>query len=237
MIEEKTNLQFSWDGEVKELKFLSDSFVLGGNVIYAIEPIGENYAQLSLFRSLFSEKLLETYLSVIFSYFDNIGLQYEDYVLEGSKAEIKTVPAIVFEKVDLDKALYLHVENSLPGADYQTASLRPYQYEGVKWINYLYENNLGGCLADNMGLGKTIQTIAMLARIYPKTKQPSLLVMLRSKCLIYRLDPSNRELLQLLSTDPVIRQYTLRAEGHLLLIEEEQLNKVVTRLKYFGYLL
>lgn len=59
----------------------------------------------------------------------------------------------------------------------------------------------------------------------------------RSKYLIYRLDPSNRELLQLLSTDPVIRQYTLRAEGHLLLVEEEQLNKVVTRLKYFGYLL
>lgn len=386
------------DGEVKEFKFLSDSFVLGGNVIYAIEPIGENYAQLSFFWSLFSEKLLETYLSVFFSYFDNIGLQYEDYVLERSKAEIKTVPAIVFEKVDSDKALYLHVENSLPGADYQTAnrfdltwqatltvdrkivlkriiheplepvtarllktilqyapdrqakkevyqdgnffiippetaspfllcalpsllsefvligaenlreykvkpvlpklnltlasgidflegeasllvedeelslqqvltqykkqryvvlsdgnraifdeaymkrlerifkhaksgkkvtvsffdlpeveellnerlegevflrhraiyegfnklsasrlklpelnaSLRPYQYEGVKWINYLYENNLGGCLADDMGLGKTIQTIAMLARIYPKTKQPSLLVMPRS---------------------------------------------------------
>ncbi|MBQ8520082.1 MAG: DEAD/DEAH box helicase, partial [Bacteroides sp.] len=38
----------------------------------------------------------------------------------------------------------------------------------------------GGCLADYMGLGKTLQTIAMLARIYPKTKMPTLIVMPRS---------------------------------------------------------
>ncbi len=60
------------------------------------------------------------------------------------------------------------------------ATLRSYQKEGVKWINYLYENNLGGCLADDMGLGKTLQTIAMFARIYPKVSQPSLIVMPRS---------------------------------------------------------
>lgn len=60
------------------------------------------------------------------------------------------------------------------------ATLRNYQKEGVKWLNYLYENHLGGCLADDMGLGKTLQTITMLARIYPKVKRPSLLVMPRS---------------------------------------------------------
>lgn len=60
------------------------------------------------------------------------------------------------------------------------ATLRDYQKEGVKWINYLYENNLGGCLADDMGLGKTLQALAMLARIYPKEKKPTLIVMPRS---------------------------------------------------------
>ncbi len=60
------------------------------------------------------------------------------------------------------------------------ATLRPYQREGVKWINYLYDNGFGGCLADDMGLGKTLQTIAMLARIYPREKTPSLIVMPRS---------------------------------------------------------
>ena len=60
------------------------------------------------------------------------------------------------------------------------ATLRPYQEEGVKWIKYLYDNNLGGCLADDMGLGKTIQTIAMLLQIYPKCTKPSLIVMPKS---------------------------------------------------------
>ena len=73
--------------------------------------------------------------------------------------------------------------------DQVQAELRPYQQEGVKWINYLYENNLGGCLADDMGLGKTLQTITMLTRIYgPSTSkrgrktqpQPTLIVMPRS---------------------------------------------------------
>ena len=60
------------------------------------------------------------------------------------------------------------------------ANLRPYQTEGVKWMRYLYENDLGGCLADDMGLGKTLQTIAMLSMVYPEAKHPSLIVMPRS---------------------------------------------------------
>lgn len=60
------------------------------------------------------------------------------------------------------------------------ATLRDYQQEGIKWIKYLYDNNLGGCLADDMGLGKTIQTIAVLTDIYPKTKKPTLIIMPRS---------------------------------------------------------
>lgn len=60
------------------------------------------------------------------------------------------------------------------------AQLRPYQEEGIKWIKYLYDNNLGGCLADDMGLGKTVQTIGMLTMIYPKEKKPTLIVMPRS---------------------------------------------------------
>ena len=40
--------------------------------------------------------------------------------------------------------------------------LRPYQVEGVKWLDILYHNNLSGILADDMGLGKTIEIIAFL---------------------------------------------------------------------------
>ena len=60
------------------------------------------------------------------------------------------------------------------------AQLRPYQKEGIKWMKYLYDNNLGGCLADDMGLGKTVQTIGLLTLVYPQEKKPTLIVMPRS---------------------------------------------------------
>lgn len=43
------------------------------------------------------------------------------------------------------------------------ADLRPYQLEGLSWLNFLREFELGGILADDMGLGKTVQTIAHIA--------------------------------------------------------------------------
>lgn len=44
------------------------------------------------------------------------------------------------------------------------ATLRPYQYEGFRWLSFLWEHDLGGILADDMGLGKTVQTIAAMLR-------------------------------------------------------------------------
>ena len=390
---------FRADNEIiKDFFFLTDSFVMANNIVYPIHTIGENYERLDLFRSTFPEHMLEKYLSVFYSYTENVTPVYEDYTLEYAENEIPTVPTLFFEKVDTDMSLYLRATQMLPHADadffqqfdllyiaslttehkillkriaqlsnenilaslhklilqhapdkasgkevyweddffiipqkvagpfllkalptlvkeYQIlgaeklyeykvkpivpklnlsigsgidflegeasieldseqfslkqflqqykkqkyilladgnraiidegyvrklervfkqdknkkqikisffdlpeielmleekmkgeafirhrqvyegfnelksqrmrfpqvqATLRTYQQEGVKWINYLYENNLGGCLADDMGLGKTLQTIAMLARIYPKTKAPTLIVMPRS---------------------------------------------------------
>lgn len=386
------------DDEKGNFRFLSDSFALAEGVIYPIHAVGENYTQIPYLQSVFPESMIERYLEVLFSYIEHIQVSYEDYKVEFSDQDIKTVPAIIFEKVDSDKALYLRLEQTIPqidtdflnrfdlawavsltvehkillrhivrlpineeaaklykmiqqyspdrqaakeifrednffiipaetagafllqalpallkdyrliGADklreykvkpfqpqlnlslssgidflegdatlqlgeesfslkdilaqYQKqkyillsdgnraiiesgyikklerifkqskdkkkvkisffdlpeiedlldeqlqgetfarhrkiyegfnglaaqtlklpkvkAELRPYQTEGIKWIKYLYDNNLGGCLADDMGLGKTIQTIAMLTLVYPKEKKPALIVMPRS---------------------------------------------------------
>lgn len=40
------------------------------------------------------------------------------------------------------------------------ATLRPYQLEGLQWLQFLREFGFGGILADDMGLGKTIQALA-----------------------------------------------------------------------------
>ena len=43
-----------------------------------------------------------------------------------------------------------------------TATLRPYQQQGVSWLGFLRSAGLGGILADDMGLGKTLQTLCVL---------------------------------------------------------------------------
>ena len=42
------------------------------------------------------------------------------------------------------------------------ANMRPYQIQGVSWLQFLRQMDLGGILADDMGLGKTLQTLAHL---------------------------------------------------------------------------
>jgi superfamily II DNA or RNA helicase len=43
------------------------------------------------------------------------------------------------------------------------ADLRPYQRDGVAWLQHLRAHGAGGVLADDMGLGKTLQAIAHIA--------------------------------------------------------------------------
>ncbi|HEY9868749.1 MAG TPA: DEAD/DEAH box helicase [Candidatus Obscuribacterales bacterium] len=45
-----------------------------------------------------------------------------------------------------------------------TAALRPYQKQGLRWLEFLSAFRLGGILADDMGLGKTVQVLAHLCR-------------------------------------------------------------------------
>lgn len=51
------------------------------------------------------------------------------------------------------------------------ATLRPYQVEGVNWLEKLRRMKLSGILADDMGLGKTLQAIAAITHL--KEEKPS----------------------------------------------------------------
>jgi SNF2 family DNA or RNA helicase len=57
--------------------------------------------------------------------------------------------------------------------------LRPYQVEGLSWLQYLREQQLSGILADDMGLGKTAQALAhlLLEKQSGRMDKPSLVVL------------------------------------------------------------
>ena len=58
------------------------------------------------------------------------------------------------------------------------ATLRPYQEDGINWLQFLREYGLAGILADDMGLGKTVQALAHLVieKESGRMDRPSLVV-------------------------------------------------------------
>jgi len=48
-------------------------------------------------------------------------------------------------------------------------TLRPYQMEGISWLNFLTEVHLNGALCDDMGLGKTLQALIAVAISHHKS--------------------------------------------------------------------
>lgn len=59
--------------------------------------------------------------------------------------------------------------------------LRGYQREGLGWMRFLERFGFGGCLADDMGVGKTAQVLALLeSRRTEDVAKPSLVVVPRS---------------------------------------------------------
>lgn len=56
--------------------------------------------------------------------------------------------------------------------------LRPYQLEGLSWLQFLREYGFGGILADDMGLGKTVQALShiTLEKVSGRMTEPCLVI-------------------------------------------------------------
>jgi superfamily II DNA or RNA helicase len=61
------------------------------------------------------------------------------------------------------RSMLKDMENVIPADPdkHFSGQLRPYQREGLAWLQVLSQHELGGILADDMGLGKTIQVLAL----------------------------------------------------------------------------
>ncbi len=58
------------------------------------------------------------------------------------------------------------------------ATLRPYQQQGLNWLQFLRNHSFGGILADDMGLGKTLQTLAhiLVEKQQGRLTKPALII-------------------------------------------------------------
>ena len=72
------------------------------------------------------------------------------------------------------EALMQELNNDRNGKDLLPI-LRPYQREGVLWLQRILEMGCHGLLADEMGLGKTLQILSLIDTL-PKSKEPALVV-------------------------------------------------------------
>jgi superfamily II DNA or RNA helicase len=79
---------------------------------------------------------------------------------------------------------------SVPVPDNFQADLRPYQQEGLNWLQFLREYKLGGILADDMGLGKTVQTLAHILseKNSGRADKPSLVIAPTSLMVNWRME-------------------------------------------------
>ncbi len=67
----------------------------------------------------------------------------------------------MFERVRERMRTFNGVKTSAQPAGF-VGQLRDYQCEGLGWMEFLREFGFGGCLADDMGVGKTAQVLAVL---------------------------------------------------------------------------
>ena len=105
---------------------------------------------------------------------------YELYLREPSSGRVRLSPLDAARLAELDRSLDLRWLGGermrqlgtrlarfdgiapVPVPTGFRAELRPYQQQGLAWLQFLREYQLAGILADDMGLGKTVQALAHL---------------------------------------------------------------------------
>ena len=96
--------------------------------------------------------------------------------------------------------------------------LRDYQREGVGWMHFLREFGFGGCLADDMGVGKTAQVLALFEARRAEGKGPSLVIAPKSLMFNWRMESARfTPNLKILEHTGTTRDTALIAEHDLIL--------------------
>ncbi len=118
----------------RQIKMLSERYVLADSTIHEIPPLGDRHRALPLFHTRIMTDDLQNCLSLACSAFQGIRLCYHDYGTREGQPAIAG-QCIIFEDVDSFNALRLSVTSVLPG--FTPEFLRDYDINRIVEINDL----------------------------------------------------------------------------------------------------
>ncbi len=108
--------------------------------------------------------LPEEWIAKFTDYFNNAEI-IDESTIRINKINFTTIEQL-YEEAMVDEAVMQEVQQyreklehidhikEIEVPDALQATLRPYQREGLNWLNFLDDLNFGGCLADDMGSGQ-----------------------------------------------------------------------------------
>ncbi|CAM0116958.1 SNF2-related protein [Rhabdochlamydiaceae symbiont of Dictyostelium giganteum] len=128
-------------------------------------------------------------ITALVQLFDELGIEtLKDHTLQRPLWSLASIDMSHFEglpvKITVSDRL-LEIRQQMLGEkkmhssvipDEIRGSLRPYQQEGVQWLERLRSMYLNGILADDMGLGKTLQAIVTITQYLKHHQKPVLIV-------------------------------------------------------------
>ncbi|MBC7476360.1 MAG: DEAD/DEAH box helicase [Candidatus Sericytochromatia bacterium] len=151
--------------KLKELSIISENYIFHQNNIYTIQALGDKYSYLEMFETKVTEKDLEKFFSLVYSYFENTYLNYNEYTkIDGESRYSK--PTLIFEKIDQDKSLHIRVTESV--LEFDPAFLEQYDINKIATVNDLEKTIIVSEII-NQDLYEHFNEITKLLNKYKKT--------------------------------------------------------------------
>lgn len=98
--------------------FLSPNLALTDGAVRSVAEVGAGYAFSHIFASDFKLFDLEATLSMMLSAMENVLIEVEGMKTRFGKGEIKEIPLIIFEKVDVDDSLFMRAGRKIGNLPY-----------------------------------------------------------------------------------------------------------------------
>ena len=105
---------------IENFKMLSDEYIISGNIIYPINPIGARFSLLHDFIQSMPANKINQYLSVFYSYFENVKLTFEMrhcQIIYRDDHRRMLKPTILINGFLEDKSLSFKIIHSVPDFD------------------------------------------------------------------------------------------------------------------------